>query len=76
VIGPSSNKAERVFAEGEETVKLSTIEEGEPEDFRVGCAVPSSIRNWNTRPFLGGSGENEGNDVKDLSEIDDAELEM
>jgi hypothetical protein len=43
VSGASSNRAERVFAEGEDIVKLSTIEEGS-EGFLEVCAVPSLIR--------------------------------
>ena len=43
VSGASSNRAERVFAEGEDIVKLSTIEEGS-EGFLKVCAAPSSIR--------------------------------
>ena len=74
--GASSNRAERVFAEGEVIVRLSTIEEGISEGFREDCAVPSFIRSGNVRSSLGDSGEKDGNEVKDLSEIDDAELEM
>ena len=71
--GASSNKARRSFA-GDDVVRLSTMDGVDFEDL---LAVPSTVgsrkEEWLS---LGDSGENEGNDVRDLSEIDDAELDM
>jgi hypothetical protein len=76
-MGASSKRAVRFFAEGDAVVRLSTIEKGS-EVFREECVVPSVICGGNGRLSRGDSGENEGNEVKDLSEeaIDDAELDI
>jgi hypothetical protein len=46
-----------------------------PEGFCGAFAVPSADRG-KERSSFGDSGEKEGKDVKDLSEIEDAELDM
>lgn len=74
--GASSNRAERTVVNGSEVVRLSTIEGAEPEGFRVYLTVPSTVLGTKGRFSLGDSGEKEGNEVRDLSEMEDAELEM
>jgi hypothetical protein len=75
VSGTSPNSAVRVFREGEAGVELATVEEGGSEDFLKDCAAPSLVRRSNGSP-LGDSGEKEGNEVRDLSEMDEAELDI
>jgi hypothetical protein len=77
VIGASSNKAPRFCAEGEDVVKLSTMDEGF-EVFLGTFAVPSVIFGVSGLSSLEPSGENDGKDVRLLSDeaIDDAELEI
>jgi hypothetical protein len=65
--GASSNKAVRGPLLGELVVKLATIEDGESDVFRATIGVPS---------HFGDSGDREGKLVRDLSEMDDAELDM
>jgi hypothetical protein len=79
-IGASSNSADRASFGGEGCVKLSTIDGAWFEVRLVGRAVLSSISAASKgRGFWGDgdSGENEGNEVSDLSEaaIEDAELD-
>lgn len=75
--GASSNSAERASFGGEGCVRLSTMD-GAWFDVRlVGSAVLSSTSAAsNGRGLWGVSGENEGNEVSDLSEaaIEDVEL--
>ena len=74
--GASSKSAERRVVEGSEDVRLSTIDGAEPEGFRAPLTVPSTVLGMKDLFSFGDSGEKEGNEVRDLSEIDDAELEM
>jgi hypothetical protein len=75
VIGESSKRAARFFDEGEEVVRLSTIETGS-DDLRREFAAPSVMRGKGLAS-LGDSGEKEGNEVNDLSEaMEEAELDM
>ena len=74
VRGASSNSAVR--STFEEVVKLSTIEGVGSEGLRDECTAPSVISGSKGRSSLGDSGEKEGNEVNDLSDIDDAELDM
>jgi hypothetical protein len=46
------------------------------ETFRGVFPMPSGARERKERSCLGDSGEKEGKEVKDLSDIDEAELEM
>lgn len=71
-MGVSSNRAMRFCCAGEEVVKLSTINAARKGLF----AVLSVVCEANNRSSLGESGEKEGKDVNDLSETDDAELEI
>jgi hypothetical protein len=73
--GASSNSATR-FWEGDKVVKLSTIECAGSEGIREGFAVPSTVFGTSGRSSLGDSGEKEGKEVKDLSDIELAELDM
>jgi hypothetical protein len=73
--GASSNRAVWFFRDGEDVVKLSTIEEGF-EACLDDRTVPSVRLGGNGRVSFGDSGEKEGNEVRDLSEIDEAELDM
>lgn len=76
--GASSNSADRASFGGDGCVKLSTIDGAWFDVLLVGSAVLSSTSAAsNARGFCGDSGENEGNDVSDLSEaaIEDAELD-
>ncbi len=75
VSGASSNSAFR-FWDGDEVVKLSTMDTAGSEGFREPFAVPSTYRGIKGRSSRGDSGENEGKDVKDLSEMEDAELDI
>jgi hypothetical protein len=54
--------------EGDAAVNSSTIVASGAEDFLSDCAVPSFNSAFNVRSTLGDSGENDGKDVKDLSE--------
>jgi hypothetical protein len=71
----SSKSAERLFLVGECVVRLSTMEDG-LERFREDFAAPPESVGGSGRVSLGDSGENEGKEVSDLSEIEDAELDM
>ncbi|TVY90855.1 hypothetical protein LAWI1_G005110, partial [Lachnellula willkommii] len=58
---------------GDDVVKLSTMEGGDFEDL---LAVPSTVGSRKEeRSSLGDSGAKEGNEVRDLSEMDEAELD-
>lgn len=56
-------------------VRLSTMEDGF-ERFRPDLAGPPDRVGGNGRASLGDSGEKEGKDVRDLSEMEDAELDI
>ena len=73
----SSNNAALFLWEGEEVVKLLTMDIAS-DGFRGVLAFASVIRGGSGRSSLGDSGANEGNEVRDLSEeaIDEAELDM
>ena len=76
--GASSNSADRVSFRGEACVRLSTIDGALFDILLGGSAVLSAASTAsNARGFWGVSGENEGNDVSDLSEaaIEDVELD-
>ena len=73
--GSSSNSA-TLSRGGEDVVKHSTIEDAGSEVFREVFAVPSTIFGINGRSSFGDSGENEGKEVNDLSDIELAELDM
>lgn len=67
--GASPNNAVRGRSDGDDVVKLSTIDRAGSEGFRG--VRPESLfvsGESNDRWSLGVSGENEGNDVKDLSD--------
>jgi len=74
--GASSNKAVRGPLLGELVVKLATIEDGESDVFRATIGVPSIDFGIKGRSHFGDSGDREGKLVRDLSEMDDAELDM
>lgn len=46
------------------------------EEFRKDLPAPPDRDGGNGRGSFGDSGENEGKEVRDLSEMDDAELDM
>lgn len=73
--GVSSKSADREFFVGEGSVRLSTMEEG-LERFREDFEAPPDSVGGSGRVSLGDSGENEGNEVRDLSDMEDAELDM
>ena len=75
VKGTSSNKAVRSTLGA---VKLSTTEGADFDSLRGVLVVESLVcdEKGSGRSSLGDSGENEGNEVKDLSEIEDAELDI
>jgi len=56
-------------------VRLSTIEDG-LERFREDVVAPPESWGCSGRESLGDSGEKDGNEVRDLSEMEDAELEI
>jgi hypothetical protein len=66
----------RSWFDGDDMVRLSTIEGVGSEETRDLLALPSTGGGKKERSSRGDSGEKEGNEVKDLSEIDDAELDM
>lgn len=61
-------------AVGDLIVRLSTMET-ESEVLREVVAVLSDMRGGNGRSSLGDSGEKEGNEVRDLSDMEEVELE-
>jgi hypothetical protein len=73
--GASSNSPTR-FCEGDEVVKLSTIECAGSEGFRELFAVPPVTFGTRGRSSLCDPGEKEGNEVNDLSDIELALLDM
>jgi hypothetical protein len=74
--GASSNREGRSCGLGEVVVKLATIDGAELDGFLGTFAVPSKPPGSKGRSYFGDSGDKEGKLVSDLSEIDDAELDM
>ena len=76
--GSSSKRAWRAAWDGATAVKSSTKEAAGPDALLTDCAVPSVRPALNVHSSFGGSGEKDGNDVKDLSDaaIEEAELEV
>lgn len=71
----SSNRAERLLLVGDGVVRLSTMEDG-LERFREDFVAPPDSVGGRGRASLGDSGEKEGKEVRDLSEMEDAELDI
>jgi hypothetical protein len=74
--GASSNREGRLRGLGDVVVKLATIDGAESDGFLGAFAVPSNPPGRNGRSYFGDSGDKDGKLVRDLSEIEDAELDM